>query len=232
MKRNGTGGYDNGAPPILLCMIPAVCGFDAYLSGGESLDSRLAAIDDWDMERSGKRFWRRYTRFSLRGLIALVLIVGGWLGWMARSAQVQRDAVAAIRRSGGWVWYDWHFKNGIIDRTAQPWAPKWLANPVDAGLAHLAGLRSLQSVELGDIRVTDAGLKHLEKMTDLRDWGLFGTSVSDAGLAHLAGLRSLQSVELGDTRVTDAGVQELQKALPDAKIFHGRMSSLRSWNPR
>ena len=57
------------------------------------------------------RPWRRYLRFSVRGLIVLVLVIGGWLGWIVRSARIQRDAVAAIQNAGGVVMYDWEWKN-------------------------------------------------------------------------------------------------------------------------
>jgi hypothetical protein len=51
--------------------------------------------------------WRKYVRFSVRGLIVVVLLTGGWLGWIVREAHFQRDAVAAIVKSGGIVVYDW-----------------------------------------------------------------------------------------------------------------------------
>ena len=35
--------------------------------------------------------------FSLRGLAVIVLMVGCWLGWIVRSARIQREAVAMIR---------------------------------------------------------------------------------------------------------------------------------------
>ena len=46
------------------------------------------------------RPWRRFLRLSVRGLIVLVLVIGAGLGWLVRSAHIQRDAVAAITR--GW----------------------------------------------------------------------------------------------------------------------------------
>jgi spermidine synthase len=45
--------------------------------------------------------WLRRLRFSLRGLIVLVLVIGGGMGWMvhtARDARVQRATVAAIKQ--------------------------------------------------------------------------------------------------------------------------------------
>ena len=37
---------------------------------------------------------------SLRTMMVLVLVFGGWLGWFVRRVQVQRDAVAAVEKSG------------------------------------------------------------------------------------------------------------------------------------
>src|SRR5690348_13168049 len=49
---------------------------------------------------------------ALRGvrigmLMLAILVVGGWLGWICDRARVQREAVAAIERAGGQVWFDW-----------------------------------------------------------------------------------------------------------------------------
>jgi hypothetical protein len=52
-------------------------------------------------------FRRNRFRLSVQRLIILVLVIGNWLGWLARSARRQREAVAAIQRDGGWVNYDW-----------------------------------------------------------------------------------------------------------------------------
>jgi hypothetical protein len=56
--------------------------------------------------------WRRYLRISVRGLLVLVLGLGVALGWMVNRADVQRNAVAAIKRAHGSVGYKWEWKNG------------------------------------------------------------------------------------------------------------------------
>jgi hypothetical protein len=56
--------------------------------------------------------WRRFLRFSVRGLIVFVIVVGAGLGWFVRQAHVQRDAVAAIEEAGGSVRYDWELSDG------------------------------------------------------------------------------------------------------------------------
>jgi hypothetical protein len=52
----------------------------------------------------------------------------------------------------------------------------------------------------------------------LQSLNLFDTKVTDAGLVHLKGLTSLQSLTLFNTEVTDAGVEGLQSALPQCSI--------------
>ena len=59
-------------------------------------------------ERSG----RHRLRVTIRTLIVAVLLIGGWLTWVVRSARLQLEAVAAIQRPGGLVRYDWQWKNG------------------------------------------------------------------------------------------------------------------------
>src|SRR5713226_1401568 len=80
----------------------------------------------------------------------------------------------------------------------------------DAGLKDLAGLKSLQMLNLYYAsRITDAGLKELAGLKNLQTLYLGFTKVTDAGLKELAGLKSLQSLYLGDTKVTDTGLKEL-----------------------
>ena len=49
------------------------------------------------------RRWRRYLRFSVRGLIVGRAGDRCGLGWLVRTAQIQREAVAAIKNAGGGV---------------------------------------------------------------------------------------------------------------------------------
>ncbi len=71
-----------------------------------------------DQPKPITRPWRRFLRFSVRGMIALVLLIGGWLGWIVRDASVQREAVAAIKRAGGLPVYQW--ENIVRDGVRPP----------------------------------------------------------------------------------------------------------------
>jgi hypothetical protein len=90
------------------------------------------------MAESVSRPWRGILRLSVRWLIVLVLVIGVWLGWIVRSARIQREAVAAIMRDGGSVWRsnDWTPIPG-----GKSWAPQWLVDfvGVDSILTHYHG---------------------------------------------------------------------------------------------
>ena len=80
----------------------------------------------------------------------------------------------------------------------------------DAGLVHLQGLTNLVTLHVSGERVTDAGLEHLQGLTGLLSLTLDGTGVTDAGLKHLQGLTRLLSLNLPNTGISDAGLEHLQ----------------------
>ena len=72
---------------------------------------------------------RRFLRFSVRGMIVIVLVVGGLFGWLVRGVRIQRDAVAAITKSGGSVTYDWEWKDRAPVPGARPRRPVARGSP-------------------------------------------------------------------------------------------------------
>ena len=74
-------------------------------------------MDDYPTDQS--RRWRPRVRLSVRVLMVLVLVLGGGFGWVVHRVRVQREAVAAISRTGGLVWYDEAFL-GLTWKYLQP----------------------------------------------------------------------------------------------------------------
>jgi Leucine Rich repeat len=187
--------------------------------------------------KPASRSRRRLLRVSVRGLIVLVLLLGGSMGWIVRSARVQRDAVAAIRNAGGCVLYDWQWNNGRVINE-KPWAAKHLVDAIgvdyfghvtgvaisspkpatDATLAHVGRLSRLEILGLSRSSVDDDGLAQLKGLNELVYLDLGDTQVSNFGIAHLAGLMKLRALNLAGTRVTDAGIKELKRTLPGVFI--------------
>jgi hypothetical protein len=57
-----------------------------------------------------------------------------------------------------------------------------------------------------------------KNLPQLQELHLRGTQVTDAGLHHLEGMTNLDELDLTDTKVTAAGVETLQQSLPACKI--------------
>jgi Leucine Rich repeat len=172
---------------------------------------------------------RQWLRLSVRGLMFFVLASGAGLGWIVRSARIQRDAVAAITKNGGNYSYDWEWRDGKSIPGGVPLAPRWLVEligidyfghatratlfPVanDEVLVNVGRLNQLQELNLHRSTVSDAGLSRLNGLTQLTRLYLGQTAVSDAGLAHLRALANLRELHLDSTNVSDAGLAHLKR---------------------
>ena len=177
---------------------------------------------------------RRWLQFSLRTMLVLMLVFGAGFGWLAHQfhqTRAQQKAEMAIEELGGNVGYT-PASGGMI-RTAVARLGKLFGEDLsldvtgvylggtqvnDAGLAHLQGMTQLRVLHLGDTQVSDAGVAHLRGLTQLEVLLLDDTQVSDAGLADLGGLTELRVLSLCNTQITEAGIAQLQKALPKCEI--------------
>ena len=71
----------------------------------------------------------------------------------------------------------------------------------------------------GGTKVTEAGLKHLSRLANLRELRLRGFTITDAGLKNLAGLSQLRKLYLpSDAKVSDAGIAELKRAIQGLEV--------------
>lgn len=90
----------------------------------------------------------------------------------------------------------------------------------DRGVAQLADICGLTSLDLHVIGLTDAGVREFGRLTTLQRLNLTYTKVSDAGLESLAGLKNLQWLGVSYTRVTQAGLDKLRQSM-DKTIIEG-----------
>ena len=168
------------------------------------------------------RPWRRFLRFSVRGLIVVVLIVGGWLGWVIRSARIQSEAVAAIERTGGLVLYDWGRKiqNSPIP-VGPSWAPHWLVEALGVDcFGHVDAVFCVGG--------SDETMAHVERFTQLREFHFLPSShqlpdlsnlspldlnkaqITERELTILTGLTRFSVLDFDGPRISSAGLARLK----------------------
>ncbi|HZZ27671.1 MAG TPA: hypothetical protein VFE46_06650 [Pirellulales bacterium] len=177
----------------------------------------------------------KWPRYSLRMLLVVITVIGIWLGIEAGRARQQQDAVAAIRKLGAAVWYDYHIKpyGPSIERlfevkpTATPLEPLWLDNAIgvdyfhnvntanffqpitDDDLAFVEKLPSLVTLGIGQSKVTSAGLVRLTALNRLMYLVLERSQVDDDGMKFLVHLPNLWLLNLEHTNVGDRGCEQI-----------------------
>lgn len=164
---------------------------------------------------------RRWIRIACWSSVLTVVLVGGPLGLLIRSATAQHRAVRALRERGGQVAYRGYEPAGRdfgqSDETGF-WFNLWSdVSTVDLGgteagdreMAYLESLPTLEVVVLRDTHVTDAGLAHLQPLASLSYLDLHGTEITDAGLEAIGHLAALEDLDLSQTAVGDAGLVNL-----------------------
>src|SRR3569623_541941 len=149
---------------------------------------------------------RRWMQVSLRAVLVAVALLCVILSLWVVPAERQRRTVAAIAAMGGSIDYvpilSFVEGSGATDPRESEAFPitflrRWL--PPDY-------FDEVLIVLLTDTRLTDAGLDHLRGLTSLQTLGMENTQDTDAGLTHLQEWAALQQRWLGGSQVTDAGM--------------------------
>ena len=76
----------------------------------------------------------------------------------------------------------------------------------DAGVAHLVGHPSLESIDVGFSLFTDNGFEHLAAIPNLKEIAVGGNKVTDVGLNSLRLMPNLVAVDLSGSQRTDSGL--------------------------
>ena len=82
----------------------------------------------------------------------------------------------------------------------------------DDGVAHLARLGEVSNLSLDRTKVTDVGLEAIassELLIGMQGLGLRGTTITDAGLRHVGRLSKLKTLSIGGTKITDEGLSHI-----------------------
>jgi hypothetical protein len=81
----------------------------------------------------------------------------------------------------------------------------------DAGLAHLAKLKSLEYFAIDNTPVTGDGLAVLKQCSSLRELALYFLDLDDRAISHIAAIRSLEKLRLYNigVQITDETLNQL-----------------------
>jgi hypothetical protein len=188
----------------------------------------LLGISIWFVAARSFR-WR--FQFSLRSLLALILVVATACGWMTaemKRARTQADLIGRASKLGCGILFDYNLSESgdvVMVSGAIPGTTR-LNNVLgdnffreivgafprdDASLQLLKDQTSIRRLNLNDSQVTSAGLRCLERMSrlewlDLRD----APAVSDEGLKYVQRLIRLRELLLRRTGVSDTGMAYLK----------------------
>ena len=155
-------------------------------------------------------------------------------GWAAAPNPEQARALAEIVRLGGKLTFDEKSPEKPVVGVDLS-GPQTGSKVTDADLECLAGMTSIQSLDISLNKVSDGGLKCLTGLTNLESLNLMGTTVTDASLERLKGLTNLRSLDLRGTNATDMGMEHLRQfarlrslylgaKVTDAGLLHLKLS--------
>jgi hypothetical protein len=142
-----------------------------------------------DQAKPGSRLWRRFLRFSVRGMIVVVLVIGAWLGWVVRSARIQREVVAVVTKRQGLVLYDRKLGNRRLNGNVMSWATNWLADTL--GVDYVANVATIRISGGSDDELVCIG-----RLRQLRYLEFSKAEITDYGLTRLKGLNRLGRLDL------------------------------------
>ena len=171
--------------------------------------------------------WR--FQFSLRSLLALVVVVAlpcSWLAVEMKKAKQQAEEVAEIRKwsevainAATYIFqkeiYDYQVdERGRLLANRRPQAPAWLLRLLGDDF-----FAQVHEVIFCADQTTDADLEHLKRLDRLQVLTIVQTQITDAGLGNLKHLNQLQVLWIEAPQFTDAGLENV-KGLSQLQVLH------------
>ena len=90
-------------------------------------------------------------------------------------------------------------------------------------------MESIQHLEIGGAKITDAGMVHVAKMPNLQSLGIYPSDVSNTGILKLKPLLKLEQLSVGPYVTEDAATQ-LWESMPRCHIDAWDKAGTNSFN--
>ncbi len=162
-------------------------------------------------------------QFSLRTILAVVLVLSLALSWFAVKTQRikrQKEAADAIQRQGGLVRYEWDvftpYERSVIELREPSTFTRILRANLDAEFSDVV----MAKLWKPEVRESDFGI--LEEFPNLRSLQITSqedTPLTDIEVSHIGVLRELRVLMLTRTSITPTQTKQLQAALPNCSIL-------------
>lgn len=155
----------------------------------------------------------RRIRISLRLTMAMIVVLGLWMGWLVNKTRKEREAVAAVKSNGGMARYDCENFNGIYGkpRNLQPFGPIWLRKILGDDYFLTVGYVNFSDSPRTGLRSSaEDDLSFLMKLSGLTVLFLRGTQATEQGLGYVSALHGLEELHIQDARLlTDSVAKQL-----------------------
>ncbi len=154
---------------------------------------------------------RRWYQYTLRTLLAVMLLCALACSWYADRVEQARRQGEAVRLlgEGEFAIYDYQFDAvGDMLEDAKPATPQWLQDWWGTDFFHRVVVIHVNRRE---------SLQRVGKLRWLEELYV-SCETTDADLVHFQGLKRLKRLDLCRSRITEEGAKELQKALPRCQI--------------
>ena len=92
------------------------------------------------------------------------------------------------------------------------------ASVTDAGIRQLPSLPELRCIDLDNTNITDVSMGELSKMPNLEELWIESTRISDAGIQLLQQIATLRFISIVDCDISEAALDDLEAAIPDIVI--------------
>lgn len=118
----------------------------------------------------------------------------------------EAQAIKEIQRRGGRV-------KGDDNLPGRPVKAVYFPGDTRFGSQDVQLLKPLKNLRLLILRgkVTDADLKNIKELKQLKDLNISSTQVTDAAMKEVSDLKELTILGLYNTRITDAGLKDVAK---------------------
>jgi hypothetical protein len=154
---------------------------------------------------------RRWFRFGLKSLLAILTLFGLWCGYYASQALHRRQALTHIAKLGGATWKEGQITTWQTTNDASLWSK--LAQRYEDLVCLAFGdelRRNVVAVDLAAVSITEDDLAMLRPLREIEWLSITGQEIDDDAAKQLRAFRQLRWLDIGHSQISLDGVKQLE----------------------